>query len=88
VSIWGSQVARGFAAQPRFASSLVLGEHDGSTLSVASRSAITAATELGGDVYVLVCGADAASAVESASKVAGVSKVRPLSAQLSRAMVG
>mmetsp|Transcript_23216 Transcript_23216/g.60744 ORF Transcript_23216/g.60744 Transcript_23216/m.60744 type:complete len:332 (+) Transcript_23216:43-1038(+) len=68
-------VARGLSgAQSRFASSLVLAEHDGATLSDATRSAINAASQLG-DVAVLVCGSEADTAAAAAGKTAGVSKV-------------
>lgn len=67
-------MARGLAAQQRFASTLVLAEYDGDNISAATRSAVTAAASLG-DVTMLVCGADAAGAVDAAGKVAGVSKV-------------
>mmetsp|Transcript_144761 Transcript_144761/g.204781 ORF Transcript_144761/g.204781 Transcript_144761/m.204781 type:complete len:333 (+) Transcript_144761:79-1077(+) len=71
----GPQVKRGFTTTaPRFASSLVLVEHDGADVSAATRSAITAAAQLG-DVTALVCGVDTAAVIDATSKVSGVTKV-------------
>ena len=53
---------------------LVLVEHDNSTLKDATLAAITAAKELG-EVSVLVAGKDCAAVAEAASKIEGVSKV-------------
>ena len=54
---------------------LVLAEHDNSVLKDATLPAITAATQLGGDVHVLVAGNGAQAVADAAAKVAGVSKV-------------
>ena len=54
---------------------LVLAEHDNSVLKDATLPAITAATQLGGDVHVLVAGKGAQAVADAAAKVAGVSKV-------------
>jgi electron transfer flavoprotein alpha subunit len=54
---------------------LVLAEHDNSELKDATLAAVTAATQLGGDVHVLVAGKGAQSVADAAAKVAGVSKV-------------
>ena len=54
---------------------LVLAEHDNSELKDATLAAVTAATQLGGDVHVLVAGKGAKSVADAAAKVAGVSKV-------------
>jgi len=54
---------------------LVLAEHANGILDLSTRSAITAASELGSDVTVLVAGADADSVVAEAGKTAGVSRV-------------
>jgi electron transfer flavoprotein alpha subunit len=52
---------------------LVLAEHDGATLGAATLAAVTAASELGGPVHVLVCGPQGVA--DQAAKVAGVEKV-------------
>jgi electron transfer flavoprotein alpha subunit len=54
---------------------LVLAEHDNSELKDATLAAVTAATQLGGDVHLLVAGKGAKSVADAAAKVAGVSKV-------------
>lgn len=56
-------------------STLILAEHDNDTLKAATLSAVTAATQLGGDVAVLIAGANCGSAAEQAAAVAGVNKV-------------
>ena len=54
---------------------LVVAEHDNSVLKDATFNTVTAAGELGGDVHVLVAGADCGAVAEAAAKVAGVTKV-------------
>jgi electron transfer flavoprotein alpha subunit len=54
---------------------LVLAEHDNASLKEATLAAVTAASELGGDVHVLVAGEGARPAAEAAAKVQGVTKV-------------
>ncbi|HEY9028859.1 MAG TPA: electron transfer flavoprotein subunit alpha/FixB family protein [Burkholderiaceae bacterium] len=54
---------------------LVIAEHDNATLKGATLNTITAAAKIGGDVHVLVAGANAAAAAQAAAQVAGVSKV-------------
>jgi electron transfer flavoprotein alpha subunit len=54
---------------------LVMAEHDHGTLKGATLNAITAASQCGGDVHVLVAGHNAGGAAEAASKIAGVAKV-------------
>jgi electron transfer flavoprotein alpha subunit len=54
---------------------LVVAEHDNQDLKPATLSTITAATQLGGDVAVLVAGSGCRAAAERASKIAGVGKV-------------
>ncbi len=54
---------------------LVVAEHDNSVLKDATLNTVTAAGELGGDVHVLVAGADCGAVAEAAAKVAGVTKV-------------
>jgi len=56
-------------------STLVIAEHDNSSLKAATLNAVTAAQALGGDVDVLVAGANCGSAAEAAAAVAGVGKV-------------
>jgi len=54
---------------------LVIAEHDNATLNDATRAAVTAATQIGGDVHVLVGGEDCGPVVDLAAKLTGVSKV-------------
>ena len=54
---------------------LVVAEHDNSVLKDATLNTVTAAGELGGDIHILVAGADCGAVVEAAAKVAGVTKV-------------
>ncbi len=54
---------------------LVIAEHDHGTLKSATLNVISAATAIGGDVHVLVAGANAGAAAAAAAQVAGVSKV-------------
>jgi electron transfer flavoprotein alpha subunit len=54
---------------------LLLAEHDNATLSDQTGKALTAASQIGGDVTVLVAGANAQGAADAAAKLAGVSKV-------------
>ena len=56
-------------------STLILAEHDNDSLKAATLSAVTAATQLGGDVTVLVAGASCDAAAQQAAAVAGVNKV-------------
>ena len=54
---------------------LVIAEHDNASLKAATLNAVTAAAQCGGDVHVLVAGANAAAAAQAAAQIAGVSKV-------------
>lgn len=54
---------------------LVVAEHDNATLKGATLNAIAAAKAIGGDITVLVAGADAQAAADQAAKAEGVSKV-------------
>ncbi len=54
---------------------LVIAEHDNSSLKVATLNTIAAAKAIGGDIVVLVAGANCAGAGEAAAKADGVSKV-------------
>ena len=54
---------------------LVIAEHDNTSLKGSTLNTVTAAIQVGGDVHVLVAGANAAAVAQAASQVAGVSKV-------------
>ncbi len=54
---------------------LIVAEHDNTSLKPATLNAVTAAGQLGGDIAVLVAGADCSAAAQAAAKVAGVAKV-------------
>ena len=54
---------------------LVIAEHDNQTLKPATRNAVTAAAQCGGDVHILVAGHNASGVAQAAAQVAGVSKV-------------
>ncbi|MGA0612715.1 electron transfer flavoprotein subunit alpha/FixB family protein [Caldimonas sp. KR1-144] len=54
---------------------LVIAEHDHGTLKGATLNTITAATQCGGDVHVLIAGHNAAGAAQAAAQVQGVAKV-------------
>ena len=54
---------------------LVLAEHDNKELKPATLNTIGAAVKIGGDVHVLVAGANVSNVAAAAAKVAGVTKV-------------
>ena len=54
---------------------LIVAEHDNAGLKPATLNTVTAATQLGGEVAVLVAGTDCKGAAEAAAKVPGVAKV-------------
>ena len=54
---------------------LVIAEHDQASVKGATRAAISAALQLGGDVHVLVAGHECAGAAAGAARIAGVAKV-------------
>jgi electron transfer flavoprotein alpha subunit len=54
---------------------LVIADHDNASINSATLNAVTAATQLGGDVHVLVAGLAAQPAAKAAARIAGVSKV-------------
>ena len=54
---------------------LVIAEHDNNEIKGSTLNTVTAASEIGGDVSVLVVGSDSTSAAEQASKIAGISSV-------------
>ena len=54
---------------------LVIAEHDNASIKGATLNTVTAALACGGDVHVLVAGADAAAAAAAAAQIAGVARV-------------
>ncbi len=54
---------------------LVIAEHDNSELHVSTLNTVTAATQMGDDVHVLVAGSGAGDVAAQAAKVSGVGKV-------------
>ena len=55
--------------------SLVIAEHDNASIRGATLTTITAALQCGGDVHVLVAGANAGAAAAAAAQISGVAKV-------------
>ncbi|MFT3816613.1 MAG: FAD-binding protein [Rubrivivax sp.] len=54
---------------------LVIAEHDNASVKPATLNTVTAAAQCGGDVHVLVAGANAGPAAQAAAQIAGVAKV-------------
>ena len=54
---------------------LVIADHDNNSIKAATLNVVTAAKALGGDVHVLVAGANAGAAAAAAAQIAGVAKV-------------
>lgn len=54
---------------------LVIAEHDNATLKGATLNTVAAAKAIGGDIHILVAGANCAAVAASAAKIAGVAKV-------------
>jgi len=54
---------------------LVIAEHDNANLKGATFNTVTAATQCGADVHVLIAGSNANAAAQQAAQIAGVSKV-------------
>jgi len=54
---------------------LVIAEHDNNSIKGATLNVVTAAKAIGGDVHVLVAGANAGAAAAAAAQIAGVTKV-------------
>ena len=54
---------------------LVIAEHDNASLKGSTLNTITAATQCGGDVHVLVAGHNCGAAAQAAAQAAGVAKV-------------
>lgn len=56
-------------------SNLVIAEHDNSELKAATLNTITAASEIGGDIDVLVAGSGCQAVADAVAQIAGVNKV-------------
>jgi electron transfer flavoprotein alpha subunit len=56
-------------------STLVIAEHDNSSMNVATLNSVAAAQAMGGDIDILVVGTDCQAAAEQAAQVAGIAKV-------------
>ncbi len=54
---------------------LVIAEHDNASIRGATLNTVAAASQLGGEVHVLVAGSGCRAAADAAAKIAGVSKV-------------
>src|SRR5512141_259672 len=54
---------------------LLIAEHDNAGLKASTRNALTAAAKIGGDVDVLIAGANCQAAAQAAAALAGVRKV-------------
>jgi electron transfer flavoprotein alpha subunit len=54
---------------------LLIAEHDNNSLKDATHKALTAASQMGGDVHVLVAGNKADGAASQAAKLQGVKKI-------------
>ena len=54
---------------------LVIAQHDNATLHASTLNTVTAATQVGGDVHILVAGSGAADVAAQAAQVSGVAKV-------------
>jgi len=63
----------------RYASTLVVAEHDGATLSQGTLACITAAKKIGGNITVLVTGSKASTVGAAAAQVSGPNKILTLS---------
>ena len=54
---------------------LVIAEHDNASLKGSTHHTVTAASQCGGEVHILVAGSNCAAAAEAAAAIAGVTKV-------------
>ena len=54
---------------------LILADHDNGQLAAATLNTVTAATEIGGDIHILVAGDSSGEVAKAAAAIAGVSKV-------------
>jgi electron transfer flavoprotein alpha subunit len=61
--------------QETIMTALVIAEHDNASLKGSTLNTVTAATQCGGEVHILVAGHNCGGAAEQASKIAGVTKV-------------
>jgi electron transfer flavoprotein alpha subunit len=68
-------VLEGFGKGDYIMAILLLAEHDSTSLSDQTAKTLTAATQIGSDVTVLVAGSGAKGAADAAAKLSGVSKV-------------
>ena len=59
---------------------LVIAEHDNASLKAPTLNTVAAAAKIGGDIHVLVAGANCAAVADAAAKVSGVSKVKVVDA--------
>jgi electron transfer flavoprotein alpha subunit len=55
---------------------LVIAEHDHASLKAATLNTVAAATKIGGDIHVLVAGANCQAAAQAAAQLQGVAKVK------------
>ncbi|WP_027458991.1 electron transfer flavoprotein subunit alpha/FixB family protein [Dechloromonas agitata] len=55
---------------------LVIAEHDNAALKAATLNTVAAAQKIGGDIHVLVAGADCAAAAQQAAQLQGVATVK------------
>jgi electron transfer flavoprotein alpha subunit len=67
---------------------LVVAEHDHGTLKGATLNTVTAASQCGADVHVLVAGHDAGEAAKAASQIQGVAKVLHADAESLKEQLG
>lgn len=56
-------------------STLIVAEHDNTTLKPATLNAVTAAGQLPGETHILIAGSGCAAAAQAAAKIVGVTKV-------------
>src|SRR3546814_17813240 len=56
-------------------STLIVAEHDNTTLKPATLNTVTAAAQLPGETHLLVAGSGCAAAAQAAAKISGVTKV-------------
>ena len=54
---------------------LVIAEHNSSSIKAATLNTVTAAAKIGGEIHLLVAGSGCAAIADSATKIAGVSRV-------------
>lgn len=54
---------------------LILAEHDNKTLHSATKHAVTAASQIGGDIHILVAGSGCDEAAKQAASIKGVTKI-------------